>query len=132
MTMHSLESIAKDLRYALRGFARSPGFTATVILSLSLGIGASLAIFTVADNLLLRPLPYRDATRLVMVWEANPPHHVERNPASPGNYLDWKSQNHVFESMAAFRNVRSILVDGNRAEEFGKQSVSLDFFPLLG
>ena len=72
-----------------------------------LGIGASLAIFTVADNLLLRPLPYRDPGRLTMVWETNrtrtgPDHNV----VSPGNYLDWKRQNDVFETMAVFRDVR--------------------------
>src|SRR5207249_2767092 len=65
-----LDTTSRDIRYALRGLGRSPGFTVTTLLSLALGLGASLAIFTVADNLLVRPLPYRDASRLVMVWEA--------------------------------------------------------------
>ncbi len=65
----AFETIWQDVRYGVRGLRRSPGFTATAIFSLVLGIGASLAIFTVADNLLLRPLPYADAGRLVMIWE---------------------------------------------------------------
>lgn len=89
----SIETTGQDLRYALRGFRRSPGFALTAILSLALGIGASVSIFTVADSLLLRPLPYRDPSRLVMLWEANRQRGVEHQVASPGNYLDWKAQN---------------------------------------
>ena len=88
----SIETTGRDLRYALRGFRRSPGFALTAILSLALGIGASVSIFTVADSLLLRPLPYRDPSRLVMLWEANRQRGVEHQVASPGNYLDWKAQ----------------------------------------
>src|SRR5579859_3592674 len=106
-----------DLTYALRTLRRSPGFALTAILSLALGIGASISIFTVADNLLLRPLPYRDPSRLMMVWEwRRPPGGMENNVVSPGNYLDWKSQNDVFETMAAFREGPSVLADGDRTE----------------
>src|SRR5215469_962907 len=121
-----LETIRQDIRYAARGLVRNPGFSVTAIASLVLGIGASLAIFTVTDNLLLRPLPYRDPGRLVMVWERS----LRRggadnhNVVSPGNYLDWKRQNDVFEGMAAFRTGRSVLVDGSRSEELQVQSVS--------
>ena len=71
-TIMALETTGRDLRYALRGLRGNPGFAATAILSLALGIGASVAIFTLADNLLLRPLPYREPGRLTMVWEVNP------------------------------------------------------------
>ena len=128
-----IETAWHDLRYALRGLRRSLGFAITAILSLALGIGATISIFTVADNLLLRPLPYRDPTRLMMVWET---HRTlggsEHNVVSPGNYLDWKAQNDVFETMAGFREGPSVLADGDRAEEFRKQLVSADLFPLLG
>ena len=70
-TLGWVEDALKDVRYAARGLRRNPGFAFAAVLSLALGIGASLAIFTVADNLLLRPLPYRDPSRLVMVWEMN-------------------------------------------------------------
>src|SRR5215469_10198715 len=129
----ALETIRQDVRYAARGLLRNTGFSATAIASLVLGIGASLAIFTVTDNLLLRPLPYRDPGRLAMVWErrmrqAGDDHNV----VSPGNYLDWKRQNDVFESMAAFRTGRSVLIDGGRSEELEVQTVSADLFPMLG
>ena len=122
----------QDIRYTLRGLRRSPGFAITAILSLALGLGASLAIFTVADNLLLRPLPYRDSSQLVMLWEANMVRGFHHNIDSPGNYLDWKAQNDMFTGLAGLRESRSVLIDGDRAEEFGKQSVTAEFFPLLG
>jgi hypothetical protein len=128
-----IETAWHDLRYALRGLRRSLGFTLTAILSLALGIGASLSIFTVSDNLLLRPLPYRDPSRLMMVWETGRTRGgMEHNVVSPGNYLDWKAQNDVFETMAAFRETRSVLTDGDHAEELGKQSVSVELLPMLG
>jgi putative ABC transport system permease protein len=100
-TIMMLETTWRDLRYAIRGLRGNPGFASTAILSLALGIGASVAIFTLADNLLLRPLPYREPGRLMMVWEVSP-HTTSRNVVSPANYLDWKAQNHEFESMAVF------------------------------
>jgi putative ABC transport system permease protein len=125
-----IETAWHDLRYALRGLRRSLGFALTAVFSLALGIGASISIFTVADNLLLRPLPYRDPSRLMMVWEQAP--RIEHNVVSPGNYLDWKAQNDVFEAMAGFREGPSVLTDRERAEQLSKQLVSADLFPLLG
>src|SRR5205807_8042382 len=95
-----LETAWQDVRYALRGLRRNPGFASTAILSLALGIGASVAIFTVADNLLLRPLPYAESSRLVLVWEVNSRRESSNNVISPGNYFDWKARNHVFSEMA--------------------------------
>lgn len=128
------DATLQDIRYALRGLRRSPGFAVTALLSLALGLGASLAIFTVADNLLVRPLPYMDASRLVMVWEAYPKAQgAEHNVVSPANFLDWQSQNDVMEGVAAASPVRSaVLAQNGRAEEFGARSVTADFFPLLG
>jgi putative ABC transport system permease protein len=127
-----LDTIWQDARYAARGLRQNPGFTTTAIFSLVLGIGASLAIFTVADNLLLRPLPYRDAGRLVMVWETNLRHGLDHNVVAPGNYLDWIRQNDVFETMGGFRDVRSVLTAGSRSEELGKQRVTPELLPMLG
>jgi MacB-like periplasmic core domain len=124
-----LEAAWQDFRYALRGLRRCPGFAVTAIMSLALGIGASVAIFTVVDNVLLRPLPYRDPSRLVMVWET---HYDSRNVVSPGNYLDWKAQNEVFETMAAFRDGSSALLEGGRAEELREQWMSAELLPMLG
>jgi putative ABC transport system permease protein len=126
-----LDITLRDICYAFRGLRRSPSFALSTIVSLSLGLGASLAVFTVADNLLVRPLPYRDASRLVMIWEngGDDGHNV----VSPANYLDWKSQSGVFEDIAALSPSRSaILTENGRAEEFLEQSVTANFFPVLG
>src|SRR5437879_10608320 len=129
----ALETIWQDVRYAFRVLLRNSSFSAAAILSLMLGIGASLAIFTVTDNLLLRPLPYRDAGGLVIVWERNTRlAGQDHNVVSPGNYLDWKRQNDVFESMAGFRAASSVLTVGSRSEQLQKQLVTADLFPLLG
>lgn len=133
MNIHAwIETTGQDLRYALRGLKRSPGFAATAILSLALGIGASVSIFTVADNLLLRPLPYPEASRLMILWEGNKTHNFKRNVVAPANYLDWKAQNDVFESMAVFQDGRTVLTDGSRADELGALSASAELLPMLG
>jgi putative ABC transport system permease protein len=132
-TLVAVETTMQDIRYALRGLRRNPGFASAAIVSLGLGIGASVAIFTLADSLLLRPLPYRDPERLMMVWEANSRHKApDRNVISPANYRDWKAQNTVFESMAAFMDGHSAFSDGSRVEELDEQFMSADLLPMLG
>ncbi len=132
-TVGALETTRQDLVYAWRGLRRNPAFAMTAILSLALGIGASIAIFTVADSLLLRPLPYREPGRLMMVWESNPRSERNlKNVVSPANYRDWKAQNTVFESIAAFVSGKSTLNDGRRVEELDEQYVTAELFPLLG
>ena len=132
-TIMTLETIWQDLRYAARGASRNPGFAITAIFSLALGIGASVAIFTLTDNLLLRPLPYRDPGQLMMVWEMNHSRPaMTRNVVSPANYRDWKAQNHVFQSMAVFAEGPSAFSDGNRVEELDEQYMSADLLPMLG
>src|SRR5689334_2874425 len=129
----ALESIWHDARYAMRGLRHNPGFAATAIVSLVFGIGSSVAIFTVADNLLLRPLPYRDAKRLVMVWEQRLRQDGNRyNVVAPGNYLDWITQNDVFDAMAAFSYGRPVLTEGGRSEEVREQIVTPELLPMLG
>lgn len=126
-----VDSVARDLKYAARTLRRNPGFAITAALSLALGLGASLAVFTVTDNLLIRPLPYPGAQQLVMVWDANLARGISRNVVSPGNYFDWKAQNDVFEAMGAFRPSRAVFMSGERVEELGRQSVSSEFFDIL-
>jgi putative ABC transport system permease protein len=127
-----IETTLQDLRYAVRILRRNPGFAVTAILSLALGIGSSVAIFTIADNLLLRPMPYPDASRLVMVWESNAARHVSHNSVNPANYFDWKAQNTVFSEMAAFFDeYHTVFSTGQRNEELDAQIVSSDLLPLL-
>ncbi|HLK65640.1 MAG TPA: ABC transporter permease [Bryobacteraceae bacterium] len=128
-----LEITLRDVQYALRGLIRNPGFALTAIVSLMLGIGASLAIFAVTDGLLLRPFPFREPDRVVMVWER----HLKAggsdyNVISPANFRDWKAQNDVFESLSAFGDGRAVLSDGDRVEELHNRFASADLLPMLG
>src|SRR5918995_1568686 len=83
LSLSSLENLAQDIRYGIRGFIRSPGFTAVVVVTLALGIGASTAIFSVVHAVLLRSLPYHNADRLVRVWETDPPDRARRSDRRP-------------------------------------------------
>src|ERR1051326_7350674 len=109
-----LENIAQDFRFAARQLRKNPGFTTVAVLTLALGIGAVIAIFTLADHLLFRPLPYREADRLVRLWEHNPMRkEAIHSLVSGDNFLDWKERNSVFEDMAAYYEGRSILYEGD-------------------
>ncbi|HSQ33079.1 MAG TPA: hypothetical protein VLN49_24665, partial [Gemmatimonadaceae bacterium] len=89
-----------DLRYAARTLRKSPAFAATAIVTLALAIGASTAIFSVVNTVLLRPLPYADAGRLVLVWGDMRARNVNDFPFSPPNFLDLKKQNSTFQDLA--------------------------------
>jgi putative ABC transport system permease protein len=126
-----VETTWQDLRYALRGLRLNPGFAATAMLSLALGIGASVAIYTVADNLLLRPLPYPEEQQLVMLYETNPHRGFQHNVISPANYFDWKAQSSSFSAIGGFFDFHVILGDGKRTEEVDAQAVSGEVLPVL-
>src|ERR1700758_465140 len=96
-----MNGLLKDIRYACRTLARSPGFTVIALLTLAIGIGANTAIFSFLDSVLLKPLPYADADRIVRVLEKPPGDPEARNGISTLNFLDWQRQNSVFQYMAA-------------------------------
>ncbi len=127
-----MHALVGDLRFALRQLRRAPTFTVAAIACLALGIGANTAIFTVINAVLVRPLPYPDPDRLVMVWEANRDREGDRNVASPGNYLDWRSQNRVFERLAAVYQTRMNLTGRGEPVEVPAELATADLFPLLG
>src|SRR4051812_44574580 len=90
-----METLLQDLRYGARMLARYKGFTAVAVLTLALGIGANTAIFSVVNELLLRPIPYKDAERLVMLWERSP-QGMKDNPTSRANFRGWRDQSTSF------------------------------------
>ena len=99
-----LENLLQDIRYGVRTLARSPGFTAVAVLTLALGIGANTAIFSVVENLLLRPLPYPQPGRLVEIANTYLP-QIPKAGLSPGDYADWKRQNSSSSEMGAYGKV---------------------------
>jgi hypothetical protein len=96
-----------DIRYALRVLRKNPGFTAVVVLILTTGIGANTAIFSVINAALLRPLPYHDPDRLVMVWSTFLKQGLAQIPMSAADFADIRDQNHVFEQLSALYLDRS-------------------------
>jgi putative ABC transport system permease protein len=118
------------MRYTFRTLLRSPGFTTVALLTLALGIGANTAIFSFVNGVLLKPLPYQDPHSIVMVWEKPPGGH--RNGISTLNFLDWKSQNHVFKFMAAARGDSVTLTGAGEPEQLTASNVSAPYFDIFG
>ena len=122
-----------DLRYALRMLARSPGFTAVAVFALALGIGANTAIFSVVDAVLLRPLPYDEPDRLVMIWETNHTSAVTRSQASPVTYTEWRDNSGLFEQIAGWWYPQLNLTDDQGDPERARAiDVTDRFFDVLG
>src|SRR5580765_5952579 len=89
-----------EIRYGLRSLARRPGFTAAILLTLALGIGANTAVFSVVSGVLLRALPYPDPDRLAVLWLRSPGINIPQDWPSPGQYLDIQHENHSFAEMS--------------------------------
>jgi putative ABC transport system permease protein len=125
-----MTGLIQDFRYALRQFRKSPGFAAVTVITLALGIGANTAVFSVVDQVLLHPLPYPDSDRIVRVSQTFK--GLSTDDASPANYLDWVSQDHVFAEMAASRGWQGSLSTGDRPERVRGSMTTPSFFPLFG
>src|SRR5713226_9739071 len=126
-----IEHLGKDMRYGGRNLLRAPGFTAVAVLTLALGIGANTAIFSVVNAVLLRPLAYKDADRLVTVL------HYRTGPVATANYLDWRDQSHSFEAMGAADYWSPNLTnrdpsDSHPAESLYALKVTQNLLPILG
>jgi putative ABC transport system permease protein len=128
----SIDTLSRDVRYGLRMLRNNSGFASVAILTLALGIGANTAIFSVIDSVLLSPLPYQDATGLVMVWENNSKNPNPHNTVSPPDFLDWSSQNTVFSGMAGLFDQRANLTGNGLPQEVVLQDVTANFFSVLG
>ena len=126
-----LEAFLQDIRYGARVLLKHKGFTVVAVLTLALGIGANTAIFSVVNELLLRPLPYHDADQIVMLWEVTSKGRGE-NPTSRANFRTWREQSKSFESMAAFTDQRLNLTGGGEPEEVAAQLATPELFHVLG
>lgn len=123
-------TFAQNLRLALRRLKNNPGFTVVAVLTLALGIGANTAMFSIVNAVLLRPLPYRDPQRLILLAEHWP--QFPRLSLSYLNYKDWRDQSHSFEAVGAVRNTLMTMTGGAEAERLPSQNVTANLFALLG
>ena len=132
-----MHDLVQDLRYGLRSLAKAPGFTAIAVLTLALGIGATTAIFSVVNAVLLRPLPYPDAERVLMVWMDNRRQGIGEDIHSWPNYVDYRDANKVFAALAAYRaggyNVTGGCLEGEcEPERISAANSTASLFSVLG
>jgi predicted permease len=123
-------ALIQDLHYALRMLRKSPGFTATVVLTLALGIGVNTAVFSIVNGVLLNPLPYPQPDRLVTLHESKP--NFDAGSISFPNFRDWRDQNTTFSAVAVTRSYAFSMTGIGKAEQVRGAFISADFFRLLG
>ncbi len=122
----------QDIRFAFRSLARTPGFTAVIILTLALGMGVNTAIFSVLNGVLFRPLDYDEPDRVMTLWESSPQLGIDQEQVAGDTYRDWRDQARSFESMAAYRYGGHILSDVDEPERISTVAVSPSLFRVLG
>ncbi len=127
-----LDALWQDTRYALRQLRNNPGFTVVAGLTLALGIGANTAIFSAVYAVLLKPLPFPDADRIVTLWQHDTKNGVEREDVAPANFKDWREQNSVFKSVAAMNPWSLDYTGGDEPESLRSTKVTRGFFDVLG
>src|SRR5882672_7332953 len=127
-----MDTALQDIRYAIRLCLRTPGFTIVAVLALALGIGANTAIFTIVNAVLLEPLPFRDPSRIVVLWEEGAHRPGRANVLGPSQFLRWGDRATAFDGMAAMAETRANLTSGGEPEEVIVQNVTARFFPILG
>src|SRR3989442_14289435 len=120
-------TLIQDVRYGLRMLARNPGFTAIAVITLALGIGANTAIFSVVNAALLRPLPYKDPTRLVYVWSAEKARGIPQSTVSIPDLHDWREQNRVVDGMVGWWIGTYNLSGGGETQQVEGWTVSPNF-----
>ena len=128
-----MHTTLQDLKYAVRALFKTPGFTVVAVLTIALGIGANTAIFTVVNSLLIRPLPYANADRLVMVWQD---WSARGGPAdewgTPGNFVDWRAESALFQNVTAISGWRPILTGDAEPESLLGEQVTYEYLSVFG
>lgn len=127
-----METLFKDIRYGFRSLLKHPGFTVIAVITLALGIGANSAMFSTVNSVLLKPLSYPDADRIVVLEGINPAKGITQSNLSIPDFADWQSQNQVFDQLAGFVFGGSLLTSGDETERVRGAGVTTDFFPLFG
>jgi putative ABC transport system permease protein len=127
-----VETCWQDLRFGLRMLRKNPGFTSIAVLTLALAIGANTAIFSAVYAVLIKPLPFKNADRLVFILKKNVPRGWSRNPISPAEILTWRSQTEAFEDFGAYTESSCVLTGAGEAEEEPCEVITSNLFPLLG
>jgi putative ABC transport system permease protein len=130
-----MSALLQDLRYALRLLIKNPGFALTAALIMALGIGANTAIFSIVNKVLIEPLPYRDADRVVQIWHTPPQSSfpgMSTFAVSPANFLDWQKQSRLFDKMAIYTGANFDITGAGKPESIGASPVSANFFSALG
>ena len=125
-----MDTIIKDIRYGVRGLLKHPGVTGIVVITLALGIGASTAIFSVVNSVVLRRLPYRTAERIVAIQEHDP--NGKRGQSTSANFYDWRQQQTVFEHLSAIKTTTTNLALSDHAERIDLAQTNADFFDVFG
>jgi predicted permease len=128
--VNHFEALLQDLRFGARMLRKNPGFTAVVVLTLALGIGANTAIFSVVNGVLLNPLPFPNPDELYEVYTKTAP--SEQDTISYPNFVDWQKDNHSFSSLGAFRSDNFNLTGVGQPERLHAHMISAEFFPTLG
>jgi putative ABC transport system permease protein len=127
-----MQTLWQDLRYGARMLLKKPGFTLIAVITLGLGIGANTAIFSVVNTVLLRPLPFKEPDRVVMVWERRANSGEANIPISGHEFVGWREQSRVFDGMAIIRGDGFTLTGNGEPEAINAERVSADFFTVLG
>ncbi|HJP95273.1 MAG TPA: ABC transporter permease [Pyrinomonadaceae bacterium] len=126
-----MENLIKDIRYGIRCFLKRPGFLVIAVSTLALGIGATTAMFTVVNSVLLRPLQFPESERIVLLESVNPQLGVMRSNVSVPDIIDWQTQSQSFEQLAAFNTSTFFLKTGDETERVRAAGVTPEFFPLF-
>ena len=128
-----METLWQDMKYGARMILKSPGFALVAVLSLALGIGVNTAIFSVVDAVLLRPLPYKNPDRLVLLWSTAASQGLPISSTAPPDYREWRKQNHAFDDVAAFYyGDFNLSGPGQPPERVQGAIITASLFPLLG
>jgi len=127
-----MDSLLRDLRFAVRSLLKRPALTIIAIITLAIGIGANSAIFSFINALLLKPLPFPDPERVVALWDKVPSRGVERNEVTVANYLDWRAQNKTLEQLAIYRWWSTNLTGSDSPERVQGFQVTTNFLDVVG